>query len=155
MNTLSWNGRTRLMNYTRELCEIWLSGCTRILRFTRVQHMIQTYFRSSELLQVVCYIHYLVALTRVTWYVIPCQHHTEIVMDIKKKNRSNDFISIPHRSYVSLNGYTWSFCVYENVLLCLFSPYSMFFIIDNQQGIIFTFLPILTTTLPCTSSPGT
>jgi len=36
-------------------------------------------------------------------------------MDMKKKNRPNDVISIPHRSYVSLNGYTWSFRV-ETVL---------------------------------------
>ena len=117
MNTLSWNGRTCLMNYTRELSEIWLSGCARILRFTRVPHMVQTFFRSSELLQVVCYIHYLVALTRVTWSVIPCQHHTEIGTDIKKKNRSNNFISIPHRSYVSLNGYAWSFRVHGHALV--------------------------------------
>jgi len=44
----------------------------------------------------------------------PCQHHTEIGTDMKKKNRLNDVISIPHRSYVSLNGYTWSFRVHEN-----------------------------------------
>ena len=31
-----------------------------------------------------------------------------------KKTLPNDVISIPHRSYDSLNGYTWSFCVHEH-----------------------------------------
>jgi len=34
---------------------------------------------------------------------------------MKKKNRPNDIISILRRSYVSFNGYTWSFRVYEHV----------------------------------------
>jgi len=37
-------------------------------------------------------------------------NHTEI----GTKNRPNDVISIPHRSNVSLNGYTWSVRVHES-----------------------------------------
>jgi len=44
----------------------------------------------------------------------PCQHHTEIGTDMKKKDRPNDIILIPHPSYVSLNGYTLSFRVHEH-----------------------------------------
>ena len=68
---------------------------------------------------------------------MPGLHHTEIGTDMKKKNRPNDVISIPHCSYISLNGYVFV-CkkTLERVLLCLFSPYLMFFIIDNQRGIL-------------------
>jgi len=50
-----------------------------------------------------------------------------------KKKRQNDVMSIPRRRYVSLNGYTRSFRV---VLLCLFLPYLMLYIIDYQRGIL-------------------
>ena len=55
---------------------------------------------------------------------------------MKKKNRPNDVISIPHRSYVSLNGVLVCMKTLDRVLLCLFARYLMFFIIDNQLGIL-------------------
>jgi len=61
-----------------------------------------------------------------TLYVIPCQHHTDIGTDMQKNNRQKDIISIPLRSYVSLNGYVGVFVhkkTLDRVLLCLFLPY--------------------------------
>ena len=56
-----------------------------------------------------------------------------------KKNRPNDVISIPHRLYVSLNGYTWSFRVHENALarsgMLSYAICNVFLIMDNQRGI--------------------
>ena len=49
-----------------------------------------------------------------------------------KKNRPNDVISILYRSYVSLNGYTWSFRGHEHASVMIIF---LFFIMDNQQGI--------------------
>ena len=76
------------------------------------------------------------ASSHVSWCVVPCQQHTEIFTDMKKKNRPNDVISIPHRSYVSLNGVLVCMKTLDRVLLCLFARYLMFFIIDNQLGIL-------------------
>ena len=75
------------------------------------------------------------ASSHVTWCVVLCQHHTEICTDMKKKNRPNDVISIPHHSYVSLNGYTWRFRVHENawarsvMLIC-----AIFNVFHNRQS---------------------
>ena len=67
------------------------------------------------------------ASSHVTLCVIPYQHHTEIGTDMKKKNSPNEAISIPHRSYVSLNGWMVTLGVFVEFL---------FFIIDNQLGIL-------------------
>ena len=48
-----------------------------------------------------------------------------------KKNRPNDVIEIPNCCHVFLNAYIWSFQV-----LGLFLQYLMFFLRDNQQGIL-------------------
>ena len=75
---------------------------------------------------------------------------------MKKKNRPNDVISIPHRSYVSLKGYTWSFRVNEKARahsVMLISP--IFNIFNNRQSTRNTFIPNLTTTLPGTRSSST
>ena len=48
-----------------------------------------------------------------------------------KKHRLNDVIEIPNCCHVSLNAYIWSFQV-----LGLFLQYLMFFLRDNQQGIL-------------------
>ena len=45
------------------------------------------------------------------------QINTEISTDMMKKNRRNDVISILRRSYVSLNGYTWSYRGHEHALV--------------------------------------
>ena len=74
-----------------------------------------------------------------TWCVLTCQHHTEIGTDMKKMNWPNVVISIHHRSYVSLNSYTWSFRVHENAWarpLCLVSPHLMCFIKVYQRCIL-------------------
>ena len=135
------------------------SGCARTLRFNRSNKW-SIWFKSRlfaghQCLHVVCYKYYTCVSIRVTWYVITCQHHTEIGTDRKKrKNRQNDVISIPHQSYVSWMvtlGVFVCMKTLERVLLCLFSPYLMFF--HNRQS---TFLPNSTTTyFPCTRSPNT
>ena len=93
---------------------------------------------------------------RVTWCVIPSQHHTEIGTDMKKKNRPNDVISIHHRSYVSLNGYAWRFRVHEHAwarsVMLIFATFNVF---HNRQSTRITFLPNSTSTLPWTRSPST
>ena len=74
----------------------------------------------------------------------------------KKKNRPNDVISIPRRSYVSLNGYILSFRARENArarsVILIFAIFNVF---HKRQSTRNTFLPNLTTTLPCTRSPST
>ena len=87
---------------------------------------------------------------------MPCKHHTEIGTDMKKRNRPNDVILIPHRSYVSLNGYIWSFPAPENArahsVILIFPIFNVF---HKRQSTRNTFLPNLTTTLPCTRSLST
>jgi len=77
-----------------------------------------------------------------------------IGMDMKK-NWLNEVISIHHRSYVSLNGYTWSFHVPENAqahsVILIFAMLNVF---HNRQSTSNTFLPNSTTTLPCKRSPN-
>jgi len=75
---------------------------------------------------------------------------------MKNHNRPNDVIWIPHRSYVSLNGYTWSFRVHENTSACSVMPtYAICNVFHNRQSTRNTFLPNATITLPCTRSPST
>ena len=56
---------------------------------------------------------------------------------MKKEYPSNGVISKPHRSYVSLNGYTWSVRVHENAsVVSIFAIFNGCFIIDNRRGIL-------------------
>mgnify|MGYP006890243468 CR=1 FL=1 len=103
------------------------SGCAWTGRFNRLT--IDQHDLNPDFLQAIwdfarCLLQsLLVTSSRVTLCVIPCQHHTQIVTDMK--NRPIDVISIHHRIYVSLKGYTWSFRVQKTltrVLLCFYSP---------------------------------
>jgi len=42
------------------------------------------------------------------------RHGYEEEEDAEEEEEPNDIISISHRSWVSLNGYTWKFRVHEN-----------------------------------------
>ena len=65
---------------------------------------------------------------------------------IKKKNRPN-VISIPHYSYVSLNGYTWSFRVNEKAWArSVMLMFAIFYVFHNRQSTRNTFLPSSKTT---------
>ena len=101
---LLWNGRTHLINNTRELS----------VAATVHEPCVSIGPTSGRCLS-------------------PCQHHTEIGTDMKKKNRPNDVISIPYRSYVFLYGYTWSFRVHENAwarsVWLILAIFNVFFII--------------------------
>ena len=137
------------------------SGCARTLRLNRSNKWSIVF--KSRLLQVIwfcacCLLHALLVClsSRVTLCVISSQHHTEIGTDMKKKNRPNDVISIHHRSYVSLNGYTWRFRVHEHAWVCsamlIFATFNFF---HNRQSTRITFLPNSTSILSCTRSPST
>jgi len=73
-----------------------------------------------------------------------------------KKNRPNDVILTPQRSYFSLNGYTCGFRVHENAwsrsVMLIFAIVNVF---HNRQSMRDTFLPNSTTTLLSTRSPST
>jgi len=75
---------------------------------------------------------------------------------MKKKNRTNDVISIPHCSYESLNGFTWSFRVQGNACArSVMLIFALFIVFHTRQSTRNTFLPISTTTMPYTRSPIT
>jgi len=67
----------------------------------------------------------------------------------------NEVISIHQRSYVSLNGYTWSFHVPENAqarsVILIFAILNVF---HKRQSTRNTFLPNSTTISPCVRSPN-
>ena len=90
-------------------------------------------------LHVVCYKPYKCASSRVTWCVIPCQHHTEIGRRIWRRTDQ-----MPSFRYLIAVVFPWIVTLgvfvcmkmFEPVLLYLLSPYLMFFILDIQRGIL-------------------
>ena len=161
MNILLRNGHTHLTKSTHEFPDVQLQRVCTNLPFQYGQRVvdrikIQTFRSPSECLHVVCYTHYYCVSSRVTLYVILCQHHTEIDTDMKRKNLPNDVMSIPHRSYVSLNGYTRSFRMHKNSCSCsVMLIFAIFNVFHKRQSTRNTFLPNSTTTLPYTRSPST
>ena len=59
-----------------------------------------------------------------------------------KKYRPNDLTSMPHRSYIYLNGYTWSFLSHENDwVLSVILVFALFNVFRNRHSTRNTFLP--------------
>jgi len=59
-------------------------------------------------------------------------YHTDISTDMKKKNRPNDVISIPHRSCF-LEWLHLGVFVCARSVMGFFAIFNVFFILDNQQ----------------------
>ena len=141
------------------------SGCARILRCNRPSKWsIRLKYRRFAailvfarcLLQAFLSVFCLMKFALATWHdvysrakIIP----RLIGTDMKKKNRPNDVISISHRSYVFLNGYTWNFRVRENAWVrCAMFIFATFNVFHNRQSTRNTFL---LNTLAVHEEPGT